>query len=379
MDYPIQTIFRRFYPDYLKAYEPTFEQNKVANDIIRCKTPAMGANVKICEDCGHVDIHYNSCRNRHCPCCQGLTKEKWIDQRKADVVDAPYFHVVFTLPEELNPLIYANKKLLYDLMYQTSADTLKTLAADPKYLNASIGFMSILHTWSQTLSFHPHIHCIVLGGGLTKDLKFNRADDDFLFPIRVVSKLFRKKFLNGIKSLYASGKLSFAGSSLSLRNSYCFNELLDVVYDKDWIPHIKEPFGGASQVIEYLGRYTHRIAISNARILSVSEEAIRFHARARKKGDKKIVVTLSPVEFIRRFLMHVLPGRFVKIRHFGIFSNRTKKVKLLICRNIVRGMYQKPLLQGLSTAEILKKLFDINIYQCPCCKGTNLKPYHRLE
>jgi len=379
MSYPIQDIFTRFYPDFLKVYQPTFEQNKVANDIIKCKTPAMGGNASFCEDCESVVVHYNSCRDRHCPCCQGLAKEKWIDKRKSEVVDAPYFHAIFTVPEETNPLIYANKKLLYNLMYQASADTLKALAADKKYLNASIGFMSILHTHGQNLSFHPHLHCIVLGGGLTKDLKFNCAKEDFLFPIFVVAKLFRNKYLDALKALFKAGELSFGGSSLRYRNSYEFKELLNILYRKNWVPHIKETFKGAQGVIEYLGRYTHRVAISNARILSVSEEAVRFRAKDYKNGGKSIIITLSPVEFIRRFLMHVLPRKFVKIRHYGILSNRVKKVKLAICRNIVRGRYQKPILDGMSTTEILKELFGININQCPFCKGNHLKPYHRRE
>jgi len=325
-----------------------------------------------------METHYNSCRNRHCPCCQGLVKEKWIDKRKSEVINAPYFHVVFTVPEELNPLLFSNKKLLYNLLYQASADTLKELAADEKHLNAYIGFISILHTWGQNLSFHPHVHYCT-GGRLTKDLKFNCGKDDFLFPIYVVSKLFRGKYLDGLKALHEAGELSFGGSSLCYRNPYHFKELLDTLYNKGWVPYIKEPFKGADHVIEYLGRYTHRIAISNARILSVSGEAIRFQVKDYNRGGKTSTLTLSAVEFIRRFLMHVLPKRFVKIRHYGLLSNRVKKVKTTICRNIVQGWYQKPVLEGLSTAEILMKVFGINEYQCPCCKGTNLKPYHKRE
>lgn len=214
MSYQIQDIFNHFYKDYVDKYGLNYELDKVARAIMNCKTAALGGNTSICEDCGHTHTHYNSCRNRHCPCCQGLVKEKWIDKRKSEVIDAPYFHVVFTLPEELNPLLYTNQKVLYNLLYQASANTLFELSKDKKYLGADIGFMSILHTWGQSLSFHPHLHCIVLGGGLTKDLKFKTTKKDFLFPIFVVSKLFKKKFLALLKALYQKNKLTFAGQSL---------------------------------------------------------------------------------------------------------------------------------------------------------------------
>ncbi|WP_213974716.1 IS91 family transposase [Tepidanaerobacter acetatoxydans] len=373
MSYPIQDIFLKYYDTAIAQYPVDGFIHKTASDIMKCKTPALGGNVSICQDCGHLEVHYNSCRNRHCPCCQGLVKEKWIDKRKSEVIDAPYFHVVFTVPEELNPLIYANKKLLYSLLYKVSADTLIELAQDKKYLNASIGFMSILHTWGQRLNFHPHIHCVVLGGGLTKDLKFKTVKDNFLFPIYVVSKLFRGKFMNALKKLYKADKLVFSGTSLKFRCSNEFQRLVDLLYKKEWIPHIKETFKGAKNVIEYLGRYTHRIAISNSRIVSIRDTGITFSVKDYKKQGAKSYVTLAPVEFIRRFLMHILPKGFVKIRYYGIFSNRTKKVKLAICRNIIKGNYSKPLLEGLTAAQIIFLLFGMDVYKCPKCSSRNLK------
>ncbi|NLU11544.1 MAG: IS91 family transposase [Tepidanaerobacter acetatoxydans] len=373
MSYPIQDIFLKYYDTAIAQYPVDGFIHKTASDIMKCKTPALGGNVSICQDCGHLEVHYNSCRNRHCPCCQGLVKEKWIDKRKSEVIDAPYFHVVFTVPEELNPLIYANKKLLYSLLYKASADTLMELAQDKKYLNASIGFMSILHTWGQRLNFHPHIHCVVLGGGLTKDLKFKTAKDNFLFPIYVVSKLFRGKFMNALKKLYKADKLVFSGTSLKFRCSNEFQRLVDLLYKKEWVPHIKETFKGAKNVIEYLGRYTHRIAISNSRIVSIRDTGITFSVKDYKKQGAKSYVTLAPVEFIRRFLMHILPKGFVKIRYYGIFSNRTKKVKLAICRNIIKGNYSKPLLEGLTAAQIIFLLFGVDVYKCPKCSSRNLK------
>lgn len=374
MNYPIQDIFLKHYDTAKAQYPVGNDMHKAATAIMNCKTPALGGNVSVCQDCGHSETHYNSCRNRHCPCCQGLVKEKWIDQRKAEVIDAPYFHIVFTVPEELNPLIYANKKLLYSLLYKASADTLMELGKDEKYLNASIGFMSILHTWGQALNFHPHIHSIVLGGGLTRDLKFKTVNNDqFLFPVRVVSRLFRGKFMDALKKYYKSGKLSFSGSSLKFQHPGEFQKLVDLLYAKEWIPHIKETFKGAKNVIEYLGRYTHRIAISNARIVSISDEGITFNVKNYRKKGETTQMTLEPSEFIRRFLMHILPKGFVKIRYYGILSNRSKKTKLKICRNFIKRNYPKPLLEGLTTTQILLTLFGVDIHKCPHCSKRNFK------
>lgn len=381
MSYQIQDIFTSFYKDYLDVYGLDYELDKVARAIISCKTPALGGNIDICDDCGFSKVHYNSCRNRHCPCCQGLVKEKWIDKRKSEVVNAPYFHVVFTVPSELNPLFYTNKKLLYSLFYKASAETLAELSKDPRHLGAEIGFMSILHTWGQSLSYHPHIHCVVLGGGLTKDLKFLASKEDFLFPVRVVSRLFRGKFLDALKIYYKSNRLVFAGQSAQYRNSYNFKELLSILYKKEWVPHIKETFKGAANVIEYLGRYTHRVAISNARILNITPEYITFRVKD-YKNNCNTTMNLTPVEFIRRFLMHVLPKGFVRIRHYGILSNRSKRVKLQICRNLVRGKYERPFLEGLSAAEMILKLFNVNVSCCLKCGSHHVKPYglfHKRE
>jgi hypothetical protein len=371
MSYPIQDIFLTYYDATIAQYPVDSFTHKAATAIMKCKTAALGANTSSCPDCHHVEIHYNSCRNRHCPCCQGLVKEKWIDKRKSEVIDAPYFHVVFTVPEELNPVIYANKEVLYTLLYQASADTLMELAQDKKHLPASIGFKSILHTWGQSLNFHPHIHSIVLGGGLTKDLKFKTVKDNFLFPVHVVSKLFRGKFMAALKKLYKSDKLVFSGSSLTFQHPDEFERLVDLLYAKEWIPHIKETFKGAQNVIEYLGRYTHRIAISNSRILQDNDKGITFRVKDYKNQGMPSQVTLAPAEFIRRFLMHILPKGFIKIRHYGILSNRSKKVKLKICRNIIKRNYAKPLLEGLTAAQIILKLFGVDIYKCPECASSN--------
>lgn len=371
MNYAIQEIFSQYYQDYKDKYGMDFELDKIAKAIISCKTNALGGHSSVCDDCKSTTNHYNSCRNRHCPCCQSLAKEKWIDKRKSEVVNAPYFHIVFTVPAELRPLFYNNKKLFYTLLYQIAKETLLTLGKDKKHLGADIGFMSILHTFGQNLSYHPHLHCIVLGGGLTKDLQFKQCENDFLFPVRVISKLFRGKFLDAFQKLYVKGKITFPKELEHLNDLKEFNKFKDLLYKKEWIPHIKETFKGAANVIEYLGRYTHRIAISNSRIVKITDEGVTFKIKDYKTGNHELL-TLHPIEFIRRFLMHVLPKRFTKIRHYGILSNRSKKVKLAICRNILKGTSPKSVLEGLSTPEIILKLFNVDIRLCKKCGSKKL-------
>ena len=368
----IQQVFDQGYFGYLEQYGMNYESNKVAEAIMSCKTPALGGNQTICQDCGKTHLHYNSCRNRHCPCCQSLKKEKWIDAQKADVIDAPYFHAVFTVPEELNPLIYANKRTLYNLLYSASAETLMDLARDKKYLGADIGFISILHTWGSNLSFHPHIHAIVLGGGLSTAGRFLTANKKFLFPIQVVSKLFRGKYLDGLKKLFLKQALTFPGDLSILEYSSEFNRLLTKLYSKEWIPYLKEPFKCADEVIEYLGRYTHQIAISNSRILEVGEKSVTFRVKDYKSGTRKSLI-LENEEFIRRFLMHVLPKGFVKIRHYGLLSNRTKRKKLTLIRLLIKGKVFKPILKDLTGVEILKQLYEIAPAVCRHCGSSNIQ------
>ena len=363
MSYPIQEILKQSYPKYKLAYPSYSDTRKVALSILNCKTSVMGGNHAVCQDCGSSHTYYNSCRNRHCPCCQALNKEKWIDARKADVVDVPYFHAVFTVPHELNNLIFSNKRALYNLLYQSSAETLKQLAQDERHLGAQIGFISILHTWGSNLSFHPHIHAIVLGGGLSKEETFCSSRSNFLFPVEVVSKLFKKKFLHGLNLLYKHGQLEIPFSEVMLRYRREFNNFYSILNQKKWNINIKETFKGAQNVINYLGRYTHNIAIANSRIIKYCADSVTFKIKD-YKSEKLSTLTLTSVEFIRRFLMHVLPDRFVRIRHYGLLSNRSKRKKMALVRTLVGSTSFKPKFKDMTTLEILKTLYNFDPLSC---------------
>ena len=374
----VQDIFLQFYPEYLDKYTPSATQAKVANCIMNCKTGAYGANVSICEDCGHLQIHYNSCRNRCCPMCQALPKEKWMDKRREDVLDAPYFHVVFTVPQELNPLIYSNQKLLYDALYQSVSATINELTLDTKHLGAKVGYICVLHTWGSEMNYHPHVHVILLGGGLTSKKQWCDKGKEFFLPIKVLSKLFRGKYLSKLKELWEQNELCFYGTSLKYRNHYAFKELLDMCYSKEWIPHCKKTFNGAGSVINYLGKYTHRIAISNHRIIRMDEHTVTFYVKDYKEEGKWKECTISGVEFIRRFLMHVPPRRFVRIRHYGLLCTRCKNKHLTLCRNLLGCKKYLSKLKDLDTPEILETLYGIKITVCRCCGGHLGKPQLRL-
>lgn len=336
---------------------------------MNCKTGAFGVNVSVCEDCGCISVHYNSCRDRCCPMCQEFPKEKRVDARREDILDAPYFHVVFTVPEELNPVIYSNQKILYDALYHASSDTLRELTSDNKYLGADIGYICILHTWGSEMNFHPHIHAVVLGGGLDSENHWKDNGEDFFLPIRVVSRLFRGKYLAELKQLWENNKLEFHGSAESYKSHYAFKELLDSCYNKEWIPYCKKPFDGAESVIKYLGKYTHRIAISNYRIKSMTDSSVTFTAKDYKNQGKWKEITLSGEEFIRRFLMHVPPKRFVRIRHYGLLSSRNKNRKITLCRNLLGCQKYLSRLKNLDAPAIIRFLYNKDVCKCSSCGG----------
>ena len=374
----VQDIFLKFYPDYLKKYTPSVEQAKVANAIMNCKTSRMGANVQVCEDCGCISIHYNSCRNRCCPMCQALPKEKWMDMRKEDVLDAPYFHLVFTVPAELNPIIYSNQKLLYDALYHAASATIKDLSIQNKYLGANVGYICILHTWGSEMNYHPHIHTILLGGGLDKDNHWKDKGDKFFLPIKVISKVFRGKYMEELKSFWEEGELKFYGSSEKYQNRYEFKALLDICYSKEWIPNCKKTFNGAQSVIKYLGKYTHRIAISNYRIISINAESVTFSVKDYRNAGKWKELTISGIEFIRRFLMHVPPKRFVRIRHYGLLCSRNKNSNLTLCRNHLGCKKYISELRNMTSSQILDKLWGFKVGICKHCGGKVIDHHRQI-
>lgn len=368
----IQQIFDLGWDDYSSSFNPSMTQQKAAYSISACKSGSLGCNISQCEDCGHVEIHNNSCRNRNCPNCQAILKEVWIDARKSEVIDSPYFHVVFTVPAELNPLIYANQKLLYALLHRCSSETLLELSADQKYLGATPGIIQVLHTWGQTLNYHPHIHCIVTGGGLTKDYRLKTSSDSFFIPVKVLGSKFRGKFLAYLNSYQRQGRLVLASSCEELRNSYAWTQYRDRLYKKEWCPYIKETFNGFGNAIEYLGRYTHRIAITNSRIISVSSRKVSFWAKDYRNGEK-IIVDISPDEFIRRLMMHVLPDGFQKIRYYGFLNNRNKKKNLSIIFRIQGHQKFTSKFTGVSVSEIMKSVWNYDISICPCCGKSSMR------
>lgn len=375
----VQECLRRFYPVYRGLCRPSLQQAKAAFNITYCRTSALGGHAQKCDKCHHVVIHYNSCRDRHCPMCQGLTNAVWVDQRSRNILNAPYFHIVFTLPQELNTLIYQNQRLLYSLIYQAVAETLRELSADKKYLGAQIGFLSTLHTWSQDLHYHPHIHAMILAGGLTELNQWRSSSKKFFIPVKVLSKKFRGKYLYHLKQLYHQDRLKFYGDAEKYCDPQLFQELIDSCYAKSWYIYAKRTFSGPLAVLKYLGTYTRRIAISNSRIVAVDEGAVTISVKDYKEAAKRKTVKLEGAEFVRRFLMHVLPRGFVKIRHYGILANRNIKTKLELCRKLTLSPVYQPRFEGLTKVEILCLLTGRDVTLCPVCQGGKLKPAYAFN
>lgn len=367
----IQGIFHKFNDSYRERYTPSTHQAKAVKDIMHCRTSSLGGHVYECKECGHRIVRYNSCRNRHCPTCQGINKAIWVDKRNKDILNAPYFHVVFTLPQQLQSLVYQNQKLLYSLMYKVVAETLLELAKDPKYLGAQIGFFSLLHTWAQDLHYHPHIHTVVLAGGLTKHNQWRSTGKRFFIPVKVLAKKLRGKFLYYLNQYYDQDLLEFYGDAKQYCTQGNFKDLINQCYEKDWYVYAKRTFSGPLAVVKYLGQYTHRIAISNTRIVSMSEDTVTFTVKSKDRKEKK-KLTLKGVEFIRRFLMHILPKGFVKIRYYGLLGNRNKKTKLVLCRKLTKSPSYKPKYEGLKTIEVINLLVGRDVTACPACRKGKL-------
>ena len=375
----IQQVFDNAWKEYSASFHPSTVQCRAAAAIMACKSGKLGCNVSVCKDCGHMEYHNNSCRNRSCPNCQAILKELWVDARRAEVIDTPYFHVVFTIPAQLNALVYANQSLLYSLLHKCCAQTLLELAADKRFLGAVPGIIQVLHTWGQQLNFHPHIHCIVSGGGLSKDRKLKVCGGRFFIPAKVLAAKFRGKLLSSLDALHKAGKLSFPSSCASLQDPVSWAQLKDTLYNTAWCPDIRETFNGFGNAIEYLGRYANRIAITNARVKAVSPDSVTFTAKDYKNNSAPIEVTLSCQEFIRRFMMHVLPPGFQKIRYYGFLNNRGRKDNLALIFRLQGHQKFQSMLAGLPMDEVLCRVWGYNIHVCPACGCLGMRPLGKIH
>ncbi|MHB8565433.1 MAG: IS91 family transposase [Acidiferrobacteraceae bacterium] len=347
---------------------------RVMRAIERCRTASLGGHVERCDACHQERISYNSCRNRHCPKCQSLARAQWLEDRQAELLDCPYFHVVFTLPQEIAAMAYQNKRALYPLLFQASAETLATIAADPKHLGAEIGFLSILHTWGQNLTHHPHVHCVVPGGGLSPDgERWVACRPGFFLPVRVLSRLFRRLFLEGLRAAFEKRKLTFYSDLSPLNDRAAFDAALAPLQETEWVVYAKRPFGGPKQVLEYLGRYTHRVAISNHRLVSLNEGEVTFRWKDYRQEAAPKRMRLDAHEFIRRFLLHVLPSGLQRIRHYGWLSNRHRARKLARCRALMNipAPVATLRLRTLDYRDRYERLTGKSLRRCPvCARGT---------
>ncbi|MEX3998752.1 IS91 family transposase [Paraburkholderia sp. EG285A] len=365
-------ILRRHGPVYRQLHADSLsrEQHRVMRAIEQCRTAALGGHLEQCDACGHQRISYNSCRNRHCPKCQSLARAQWLEDRQTDLLPVPYFHVVFTVPESIARIAFQNKRMVYEILFQATAETLQTISADPRHLGATVGFIAILHTWGQNLVHHPHLHCVVPGGGLSPDGKrWLACRPGFFLPVRVLSRLFRRLFLERLQQAFDAGELRFFSSLADLAESGRFVRCLAEARSTDWVVYAKEPFGGPQQVLDYLGRYTHRVAISNNRLLEFTDEHVTFRWKDYRQPGTPRVMRLPVHEFIRRFLLHVLPRGFQRIRHYGLLSNCLRKARLAECRRLLEA---KPPYEAQATPrsdyrDCYEKLTGRSLHTCPAC------------
>jgi hypothetical protein len=355
---------------YRAQHPVTPEQSQVMQRLAACRTAALGGHVDACAGCGFTRISYNSCRDRHCPKCQAGKRAAWLETRLERLLPIGYFHVVFTLPDVLQPLMLHNQRRLYNLLFQAASATLLTLSADPHRLGAQIGVTAILHTWGQQLRFHPHLHCVVSGGGLSLDgQRWVAGQRKYFLPVKVLGKLFRGKFLAALKTMYQAGQLTLTGSVAHLNDPRTFQQLLDTLYGRKWVVYAKRPFGGPEQVFRYLGRYSHRVAISNSRLLSVDEDEVSFQWKDYANGHQTKVMRLSVDEFLRRFLLHVLPKGFVRIRHYGLLASVNVATKLPHCRQLL-GQETKPTQSSAkSWSDRVLEWTGQDPLRCPHCQG----------
>lgn len=378
--FEVADIFRLYGEAFRQSNKLPISHHKVMRHIEICRTAELGGHVEQCSDCGFERISYNSCRDRHCPKCQTLAKEKWLNDRKKELLSCGYFHMVFTLPHVLNPVVLCNKKVAFGILFTAVNQTLQSFARDPQWrLEGQLGFILVLHTWSQTLMDHFHLHCLIPGGALsfTKD-NWKPANESFLFRIQSLAKEFKKRYLVLLQASYTKNELIFPGNTAQYESREAFDFLIQSASKSKWIAYAKRPFAGPEQVLEYLGRYTHRIAISNHRIQSIDNGKIVFKYRDRTNDNELKTMTVSANEFIRRFLLHVLPEGFMKIRYFGFLSNKNKGKAIELIRKLINSDMKWPETEKETVLEILFRLTGEDITCCPECKKGRMRTTQRL-
>lgn len=365
-------IFRQIGPAYRQEHADALSRGQrcAMSAIERCRTAALGGHVEQCDACGHQRISFNSCRSRHCPKCQSLVRAQWLEDRQAELLPVEYFHVVFTVPQEIAAIAYQNKDVVYDILFRATAETLRTIAADPKHLGAEIGFIAILHTWGQNLLHHPHLHCVVPGGGISPDgERWIACRPGFFLPVRVLSRLFRRLFLAQLQQAFDDGKLHFFNSLAALQDPASFAKHLAPAKHAEWVVYAKAPFGGPEQVLQYLGRYTHRVAISNNRLIDFADGQVTFEWKDYRHESRNKLMRLDAQEFIRRFLLHVLPPGFQRVRHYGILANRHREAKLERCRQLLAA--PAPVVElsdtPLDYRDHYERLTGLSLRDCPQC------------
>jgi hypothetical protein len=375
--YEVADIVRAYGAIYRRTHPVPGAHEVVLRAIARCRTAALGGHVEACAGCGTTRIAYNSCRNRHCPKCQGAARAKWLAAQQAMLLPVEYFHIVFTLPHELNALLRVNPRRLYALLFRAAAATLQAFARDPKHLGAELGVTAVLHTWGQNLTQHVHVHCVVTGGGLSGDGQhWVNTRRGFLFPVRALSMVFRGKFLAGLCRLHRCERLTFAGDSAPLAQPATWTRWLHQLRGTDWVVYAKPPFGGPERVLKYLSRYTHRVAIANERLLFVGDGVVRFRWKDYADGNRVKIMTLAADEFLRRFLLHVVPRGFMRIRHFGLLANRHRAAKLTRCRDLLAPSADSAHIDTPSGADSGHDASGSP--PCPACGGTAFRVIETL-
>jgi hypothetical protein len=374
-DCEVADIFRVHGGHYQASYSMPLAHKKVMLAIIRCRTEFQGGHLERCDRCGYERPVYNSCRNRHCPKCQAMAKARWLEARIAELIPVGYFHMVFTLPHEINPVAQCNKRRIYTILFHAVSETLYEFGHNPRNsLGGKMGFILILHTWNQVLLDHYHLHCVIPAGALLADgSRWIAARRHFLFPVRALSRVFRGKFIDCLERSYREGNLSFPGSTAHLAEPSGFKKLIRQIREVEWVVYSKKPFAGPEQVLDYLGRYTHRVAISNHRIIAMHENRVMFRYQDRNDGNTRKIMTVDAVEFIRRFLLHVLPDGFMRIRHYGFLSNRSKKLDLNRIREILGCTSQLSNSANTSIHALMLELTGMDITQCPACRKGTMK------